>query len=88
MGIRKFLKGWCYRKNEGRGTMGTLSQLGSKQEGGGPWWERSCSINGLNLTALSEFPAVAGSCLWFTKTDEAAMHSLLRVQHRRNTLSM
>lgn len=36
MGIRKFLKGWCCRKNEGRGTMGTLSRLGSEQREGVP----------------------------------------------------
>lgn len=36
VGIRKFLKGWCCRKNEGRGTMGTLSQLGSERREGVP----------------------------------------------------
>lgn len=36
VGIRKFLKGWCCRKNEGRGTMGTLSRLGSERREGVP----------------------------------------------------
>lgn len=35
VGIGKFLKGWCCRKNEGSGTMGTLFKVGSwRREGG------------------------------------------------------
>ncbi len=70
VGIGKFLKGWCCRKNEDSGTMGTLSRLGSKQREGSQWWEWSCSINGLNLTVFSPFLAAAGSCYRLITSDK------------------
>lgn len=58
--------------------MGTLSGLGSERVGGGGgglWWEQSCSINGLNLTVFSEFPAAAGSCFRLINPEIHTVHS-------------
>lgn len=76
VGIGKFLKGWCCRKNEGSGTMGTLSGLGSEQREGSVQWEWSCGINGFNLTVFSPLPAAAGSRYRLITSDKTTVRYL------------